>query len=349
MDTLQGLLDSAKLKTYRNLVIIGNSFTNGAGSTAGNEGIAYKLTPYFNHIYSYTNGGAGFGTYTGHPVSYMDLLSQAATELTELQRLNVTHILFVSAVGDDRIFTAQSDRDMAWLGTALASIRQTQLTYFPNAVTMVYLATQSSANGNGDVTSKTATYLHNGFKFLAPNHGIAYLGWGGYALARIPAMSSSDGYHPSDAGYELLAGQLFAALFGGGIAYKEFQTNIAFGNTWGNLINVRFLQTIDGIRLIFGSISRDLTYLTETDFSASLTNSAIGKTYCRPPSADSLYSYNLALRLRTNVWEPLACRVYMDDPDVSDTIKMIIPTSYITNASLNVMPFNEVFLPSTFR
>ena len=85
-----------------NAIYIGNSYTDGVGSSNGTNGL-YNLTKdMFYQSYVKTSGGVGFGDYEEHSTTFNDLLNSIYETLNTEEISSITHIIFISAMGDSR-------------------------------------------------------------------------------------------------------------------------------------------------------------------------------------------------------------------------------------------------------
>lgn len=198
-----------------NALFIGNSYTDGVGATNYN-GMYKRLKKYFTNAYKSTGalGGNGFGTYTDHNETFLDLL-EAADANTAFDSEDITHIFFMSAMGDTRIICEGNDTTIYNNMTACTAYAAT---HFPNA--KIYVCYLETVYGRSVQSAYSNAYFYKQYRvhWLFENYcrelGIIYLGWLGWNTNQLSGFNAADNYHPNDAGYDMLESAFRNAFFG---------------------------------------------------------------------------------------------------------------------------------------
>lgn len=203
-------------------VYIGNSYTNGEGSTSGNDGLrALTAQKLFDENYRFTAGGAGFQTYSNHDTTYYNLLQKAAAS-TQFDNETVTDVIFISAMGDTRALCEGNT-----LETNINNCSTYVKNNFPNA--KMYITYAEMVVGRTTQSRYSPKYwmyqlrCHQVFLNESLNKEFIYLGWIGWNGNNMPGYNAADGYHPNDAGYQLLASMFLNAYAG----YSPYRTKSA--------------------------------------------------------------------------------------------------------------------------
>ena len=202
---------TALKKTTRNTAIyIGNSYTAG-DSGAGIKG-TYELTKdMFNDAHMYQAGGAGFLTYTGHSITFIDLLQNAIDD-TSFDNDDVTDIIFLSAWGETQALknrgASQFTSDLA---TALQTVRSMINANFNSnvrvSISFIEGRQERTITGTleGDSYWDEPFYAHWALSVLAHRYGIEYLGWLSWEILLSQTHYVADKYHPNQNGYTVIA------------------------------------------------------------------------------------------------------------------------------------------------
>lgn len=207
-------------------VYIGNSYTNGEGSTSGDVGLRALTKHFFDETYRFTAGGAGFAAYTGHTTTFVDLLSRAV-DSPDFDNEDVTDIIFISAMGDTRALCEGADSTVV---ANLQACSATVLAEFPNA--QMYVAYAEMVYQRDTQSSYSPKYwlyqlrVHQIFYSQHALYNYSYLGWIGWNRNNTNGVNANDGYHPNDVGYRVLA-SAFANAWHGSSPYvnKNFSSN----------------------------------------------------------------------------------------------------------------------------
>lgn len=247
-----------------NAIYVGNSYTQGIGST-GNKGI-YELTKnFFSKTYAFYGttgkGGEGFATYTNHQETFYNILQTHSSELTESEKTKITHIIFISAMGDSRWRKENENELTDTYEPFLTQVRDYIKTNYPNAQMYIYFPEMISTNNTTGASCdfQNELWVHYMYRKLCNKNNIVYLGWGGWFGTLKTTYLSNDGYHPNDKGYEILSSNLISALKGN---FKEpVRSEQAVSQYGGNTICV---GTPDSIKIILPTLTNNQS-MTATD------------------------------------------------------------------------------------
>lgn len=205
---------------------IGNSYTNGVGSTDDSTGLRALTEHFFDLSYRQTAGGAGFATYTDHTQTFYDLL-QAAAASSAFDNNTITDVIFISAMGDTRALTEGKDAEVI---SNLQACSQYVLANFPNAqMHVAYAEMVYQRNTQSSYSNKYWLYQLRVHQIFAQQHELYnynYLGWIGWNRNNTNGVNANDGYHPNDTGYRVLA-SAFANAWQGRSPYvrKTYSNN----------------------------------------------------------------------------------------------------------------------------
>lgn len=202
---------------------IGNSYTVGVEG----DGLYEHTKDMWDNSWMFYDGGAGFLPYTGHTTTYVNLLTNAYNSPT-VDNSKVTHILFISAVGDSRAWAQNQENYKTMLATTFAQIENLVAQYFPNCKRiMVAFAEVRSQTNIADSINGYYYCLYNAnmyFQQVCQTCTIEYLGWVSWALLCNTAMCLPDNNnHPSQLGYAVIAKNIKQAIFGNYTPPKIFQ------------------------------------------------------------------------------------------------------------------------------
>jgi len=237
-----------------NALYIGNSFTTGVGSTGGSTGLYALTKDLFAHSWMRGTTGGGFGTYQGHNETYYNVLVNLTNSLTAEQKQSITHVIFISAVGDTHALVANS-YDSSWLTGTFSLIKQFVSQYLPNAHVYIFNADQQSSPNVGtpaDLSFKNSYKMHTLFLRACDIYGFTYSGWAGFNTTYDSTLIT-DNVHPNDSGYAKLASMLSDFLHGYNVKYNTFSKSgsltIKDSNNNDILIPIYANATIDGLSL----------------------------------------------------------------------------------------------------
>lgn len=222
IDELENSISNIDTSALKGLLIIGNSYVE--------QGCTLKIADMFQHVYQKLAGGTGFSTYTDHATDFEDQLDAAISDASIINA-NVTHILFVSAMGDTRAIVEHgTDTYRASLNSTLASMKTKIATSFPNCknamVTFAECRNVASFTGN----SYAALFrIHKAFKDYCAKNDFWYMGWSGFNNMFNGSGYEADNYHPNSAGASII-GQFIKDSFQGNAEYREFYSQKSGAN-----------------------------------------------------------------------------------------------------------------------
>ena len=204
---------------------IGNSYTDGIGSTTQHDGI-YSLThDMFDDSYVFTSGGAGFSSYEGQSgEKNFGELVQDAISSSKFNPEDVTHVIFVGAWGETELLEEKNFNGFEMIKTAINNVSKTCTKAFSNLERMCYYWAEARQEPYINNNLYWEFAVHNLAPLLFDSSEIEYIGWGGWDLLYNPAYFSNDKYHPNDAGYRLLSNN-FKRAFNGNLHYMPFGKN----------------------------------------------------------------------------------------------------------------------------
>lgn len=231
----------------RNALYIGNSYTDGYGSTSGSDGLFNLTKNLFSSAYKKTSGGIGFLSYSEHNDTFLTMLQNAIND-DNIPNDEITDIIIIGAWGDTRALH-ESTNFSTYSGNvqnAIISFRTLAENNFPNLKRICYTLAESRAQKVIDSSSlfDDAFWIHNRLGQLLPKNGIEYIGWIGFNILLQSTYFSSDHYHPNNNGYRFLASMLKTAL-NGNIHYVPIkrlwggrETKITPGSQLGGFITL---------------------------------------------------------------------------------------------------------------
>ena len=219
---LEDNIDSLK----RNAIYIGNSYSEGTGSTGGHTGLFALTKDMFENAYNYTTSGGGFLTYTDHPTTFESLLDSAIAD-TSYNNDTITDIIVIGAWGESRCL-ADLGRSafLSSVATAIQSFVTKAKNNFSNLIHIKYVWAESRnihTHTNSGITNKwnNCFDVHNIMKDYCPLNGIEYMGWIGFNILMTAGYFATDNIHPSDTGYKKLS-QLFKEAYNGNLTYSTY-------------------------------------------------------------------------------------------------------------------------------
>lgn len=248
-------------KTTSCAIYLGNSYCVGVGSTSGTDGIFSKSKKMFDEAYEFYEGGIGFLPYSGRTVTFEDKLDEAIAS-TSFDNADVTDIIILSACGDTSALQYYGEATfITQMQSALASLKSKISANFSDKVRVSVTLCDIRSHRTLTWTVGTSDYyrpfhIHKVFSKLLAEAGIEYLGWIGFNAMMDTNYTSSDYYHPSDVGYNVL-GSLFRSAYQGTFSYKSLIKDVTFKGTVSGTPNevdipVTIIQTPELSRLIFG-------------------------------------------------------------------------------------------------
>lgn len=217
-------------------VYFGNSYCGGVGSTSGNDGIFSLTKDMFSNAYEYVGGGVGFLTYTGHTDTFENYLDQAIAN-PAIENSEVTDLIFLSAWGETLALAEKGETAFInQMNSTLASIKNKIANNFNKKVRFSVALVECRSDRNIPNTSIGTSYYRQVFhahvileKILRENN-IEYLGWVGFSAMMNSNYTSSDNYHPNDAGYAVIS-SAFKSAYNGTFAYEPLVGAFAYGMT----------------------------------------------------------------------------------------------------------------------
>lgn len=248
------VLNSDVSALQQSAIYVGNSYTQGIGSTGGTNGI-YNQTKYlFKKSFMTYGDGIGFLPYSGHTNTFRSQLTALVNTLSADDKNSITTLFFISAWGDTRAYAQIGTSWTGQMQTELSNLKAYISNELPN-VKNIYV-TLAEGRGTRNITGNpyhSCWRLNNSFYGLCKNNGMTYMGWIGWEIMGDPACFSSDLYHPNDAGYQMLS-QAFINVLNGVYTPRRrwyFNNNISFfGNDaitgavqywaypWGTILNL---------------------------------------------------------------------------------------------------------------
>lgn len=247
---LQNQIDAINSAMIENILIIGNSYVG--------VGVTDALKADFDNSYEYTSAAAGFTPYTGHTVTFEDLLDNAITD-SAFDNDTITAVIFVSAMGDTISYQEDDAAFTTNLRNTLASIRSKIATNFPNCQRIVTtLAETRSVKYNAYTSDYNSLFVvHKTFKHAMHYFDMEYIGWSGFNVMLAGSQYTlSDGYHPSALGATCIGAFIKNSYYG----HVEYSTKynlkkVNFAYTATAKINVLIRMTPDIVELDFLSVT----------------------------------------------------------------------------------------------
>ena len=243
------MLNDSVGKVKGTAIYIGNSYTDGVGST--NRTGLYALTKdLFNKSYKYAGSGSGFVDTSRSEGPNFKTLLQRAIDNPSIDNSTITHIIVIGAWGESRII---ADGQVVKLKQGIEDFCNLAEKNFPNLTRMVYFYAESRVqNYVGNSTFGNEMAVHVNSDWLFSKSKMEYMGWGGFNILFNTNCFSNDGYHPNDAGYDILA-SAFKAAFNGNLQYKKLNI-VCAGIDWSQILNgldtdLKFTLTPDNITL----------------------------------------------------------------------------------------------------
>ena len=196
-------------------VYIGNSYTDGVGSSDGKSGFFGRTRHIlFNDSYSFTSGGIGFAKYSDHDTTFNDMVSKASAS-SQFENDKVNAFIFTCAMGDTRAICEKGYN--AWVNGLATTINNAK-TAFPNAAIFVqYAETVFGRNVQKSYSvnyNQVQYYIHYALGLLATQYGYIYIGWTGWNTNQQSGFNYTDNYHPNDAGYKAIVASFFNGFYG---------------------------------------------------------------------------------------------------------------------------------------
>lgn len=196
-------------------VYIGNSYTDGVGSSDGKSGFFGRTQHIlFNDSYSFTSGGIGFAKYSDHNTTFNDMVSNASSS-SQFENDKVNAVIFTCAMGDTRAICENGYT--AW-GNGLATTISNAKSAFPNAAIIVqYAETVYGRNVQKSYSvnyNQIQYYTHYALSVFATQYGYTYIGWTGWNTNQQSGFNYLDSYHPNDAGYKAIVASFFNGFYG---------------------------------------------------------------------------------------------------------------------------------------
>lgn len=212
-DNTSDIADLAKYGTNGGILVIGNSYVA--------QGCALKIESLFKHVYEKLGGGFGFVPYTGHSVGYEERLDNAIAD-PDIINTNITHVLFISAMGDTRaLVESGTDSYKSQLASTLSSMKTKIANNFPNCKhMMVSFAESRNVASFSDNQYDALFNIHKIFTEYCAANDYWYMGWSGFNILFNSGDFEADHYHPNSAGASII-GQFIKDSFLGKAEYKS--------------------------------------------------------------------------------------------------------------------------------
>ena len=249
-------------------VYIGNSYTDGVGSSDGQTGFFARTRHIlFNDSYSFTSGGIGFAKYSDHDTTFNDMVSRASAS-AQFDNDKVNAVIFTCAMGDTRAICEKGYN--AWVNGLATTINNAKAA-FPNAAIIVQYAetifgrnVQKSYSTN---YNQVQYYTHYALGVLATQYGYTYIGWTGWNSNQQNGFNYTDNYHPNDAGYNAIVASFFNGFYGES-PYRTRTYQYRIPNcTQNNMVEIQAYSPFDCML--------NINNLTKEVFGASYTAGAV--------------------------------------------------------------------------
>ena len=281
-------------------IYLGNSYTEGVGSSTRHNGIYNRTKNMFSKTYVQTVGGAGFCEYNAHPTTFDIMLQNQANTMTSEEKNSVTHIMCISAIGDTRYLHENPNID-----NFIAKVKRTYTVMannFPNAKMHIFFCgcvgrennVEALTNYNNDV------YTHYCFEYAVkqiPN--CIYYGWMGWDNEHRIGLFSDDGYHPNDQGYEFIVSNMLNAMKGT-FSYQPKMVKYVTEN--GGITCYITNRNPYSLEIVLGIATSDLRVISGTnvfiDLSDKICCGVDQDSYCTIIGNNKQYIDTAILRLR---------------------------------------------------
>ena len=210
LPALQSQIDSLEDLSKRKILVIGNSYVY--------FGVAHKLEALFNASYENTESATGFIAYADTNKNFVMQLENTIAD-TDIPHDEITDILFVSAMGDCRAYSASTSTYLSRLNTAMQTIMTDIAASYTNCKrVMLTLAETRDKPSFNDNPYNSLFAVHKIFKKACFINGIDYLGFAGFNALFNSNYVQSDHYHPSSAGNDVI-GEWIKNAYLGSISY----------------------------------------------------------------------------------------------------------------------------------
>jgi hypothetical protein len=144
LNTLDTKITTETDNLKRNALYIGNSYTDGVGSTSGSDGLFNLTKNLFSNAYKKTSGGIGFLSYSEHNDTFLTMLQNAIND-NNIPNDEITDIIIIGAWGDTRALH-ESTNFSTYSGNvqnAIISFRTLAENNFPNLKRICYTLAES--------------------------------------------------------------------------------------------------------------------------------------------------------------------------------------------------------------
>lgn len=217
-------------------LIIGNSYTAGVNVSGG--GMGARIGSLYQSYTMKWADGAGFNTYTynSKPINttFLDLLNQGYNEMSADERTQVTDIWVVSAMGDTRYIHYNPiniyDISTNKLAQALNTFATTAKSLFGSNVKLhlVLADTRGKIVNIGNTNPKDIIAVHTLYDLYSKSvYNFNYYGWIGYPNLANAGVVQSDGYHPTEYGYNVMFNCLKNKIYTGRGPIKRILSRFA--------------------------------------------------------------------------------------------------------------------------
>lgn len=214
IQTLTNRVQALDAISQRKILVIGNSYVY--------YGVARKLETLFKAYYENYESATGFLAYADTNKNFVQQIENTINDAS-IPHGEITDILFVSAMGDTRAYSANKSTFEANVGTAMQTILQDIASGYPNCKRiMLTLAETRDKPYFADNPYSSLFAVHKIFKRLCFKNGIDYLGWSGFNALCQSSYVQTDHYHPNDAGKIVIGEWLKNSYLGHG----EYETLI---------------------------------------------------------------------------------------------------------------------------
>ena len=264
------------VRTGKNIVFIGDSWTVGSGATSAGNRFTTLLANRLGMVEkNFGVGGAGFT----RPNTFLAQVNNANSQMTAAEKADTNIVLILGGVNDLRLM---SETTLDAYAAAVRTCVWRACEVFPNATVVLAQATQTM--------DTTATHTQMNWidtadriimQSISSNKCVRILHHIGTLLRGMAAYYQSDKLHPNNTGHQILAGYLGSVLCGGSEHVSRF---IGMGATWNEAVSqesIAFHIFQDGDLIIFCN--------GQIRFTEPLTaNTRIGQYNFVPPPVNNM-------------------------------------------------------------
>lgn len=216
---LQELVDNGTIAQLINDVINPNDIVLIGDSYTAHNYYQQYLEPFFDNIYTFAHSGSGLSRYYDG-ISFLELVSQAITTLTEDQKKRVKHIVIYGGVNDIR-----NNTDIGIASANLETMLNNLVSNFMNA--KIHLIPMNIDKTRSTASDTFANYF-NVWVNATYNNPRAILHDGAYGWLKSDlGLYNSDGLHPTTKGNKVIAQNIVQCIYGADQTnFKPFKYDI---------------------------------------------------------------------------------------------------------------------------